>query len=102
MQYLSDPVAAAVARDGRPPWRTGTTWWRRHSPEMQYLSDPVAAAAVAIDADGVSVPAAAALDPETGVSLRSTKDLLSNCWAGPNSANFIYFFIINVLLGCRA
>jgi hypothetical protein len=39
---------------------------------MQHLSDTVAVA-VAFDADGVSVPAAVALDPETSVSLRFSR-----------------------------
>jgi hypothetical protein len=60
-----------VRSDGsgsRPRWSTGPTWWQLHLPAMQHLSDTVAVA-VAFDADGVSVPAAVALDRETSVSL---------------------------------
>jgi hypothetical protein len=63
---------------------------------MQDWADPAAAAAaaVAFDVDGVLVPAAIAHDPETSLSpfltieLNARQTLLSNCWAGPNTATF--------------
>jgi hypothetical protein len=107
MQDRADPLAAAVADVGRRGVDGGRGCDPR-STQDEGMSRVSTEAAVAIRAGRRDVdvrdggrgraPGRRDVDVGEGVCL----SCWANCWAGLNTANFIFYPIIFIVMGCRA